>query len=84
MPVVATVSGGAEEVIDDGTTGILVERQNPHELAEAIASLVTSPERPTCMGKTGRERVEQLFDLSKQSAQFEAVLERVANSHKRS
>jgi glycosyltransferase involved in cell wall biosynthesis len=78
LPVVANRSGGAVEIVKDGETGILVERQNPKQLAEAIAVLVTSASTRISMGKAGRRRVEQRFDLSKQAAQFETILERVA------
>ncbi|MBI4525310.1 MAG: glycosyltransferase family 4 protein [Deltaproteobacteria bacterium] len=82
LPVIATRSGGAGEVVEDGKTGILVEKQNPQELAEAIRCLVKSPDRRVSMGKAGRQRVEECFDLSKQAAEFEAILESVADSHK--
>jgi len=74
LAVVATRSGGAGEIVENGKTGILVERQSPHQLAGAIESLVTSPTRRTCMGKAGRLRVEQFFDLSKQTGELERIL----------
>lgn len=79
LPVVATRSGGAVEIVKDGETGILVERQEPKQLAEAIAVLVRSANTRICMGKAGRRRVEQCFDLSKQAAQFDTILKRVAH-----
>jgi len=78
LPVVATRSGGAVEIVDNGKTGFLVDRQNPEQLAEAISVLVTSSSRRVSMGKAGRQRVEQFFDLSKQATQLEAILENVA------
>lgn len=80
VPVVATRSGGAGEVIEDGKPGILVDKQSLHQLAEAIRLLVTSPTKRICMGRAGRQRVEQFFDLSKQAVQLEAILGTVANS----
>jgi glycosyltransferase involved in cell wall biosynthesis len=80
LPVIATRSGGAGEVVEDGETGILVERQSPYQLAEAIGCLVTSPAKRSCMGRAGRQRVETFFDLSKQADQLRAILESIANS----
>jgi glycosyltransferase involved in cell wall biosynthesis len=78
LPVVATRSGGAQEIVEAGKTGMLVERQSPRELARAITSLLASLDRRAAMGKEGRRRVEEFFDLSKQAAQFERILESVA------
>ena len=79
LPVVATRSGGATEIVADGETGFLVDRQNPEQLAEAIGMLVTSGSRRISMGMAGRQRVEQCFDLSKHAAQFETLLKSVAH-----
>jgi len=80
LPVVATRSGGAAEVVEHGTTGFLVDRQEPTRLAVAISGLVTSPAKRKCMGRAGRQRVETIFDLSRQSLLLEKVLETAANT----
>lgn len=82
LPVIATRSGGATEVVADGKTGILVERRMPSELAEALRSLLTSPDRRMSMGKAGRQRVETSFDLSKQAMQLQTLLETIATSYR--
>jgi len=84
LPVVATHTGGAVEVIEDQRTGIVVERESPYQLSEAISSLVAARSKRVSMGKAGRQRVEQFFDLSKQAAELEKILETVAKSHNRS
>ena len=82
--VVTARNGGTEEVVEEGKIGILVERHSPNQLAEAIRSLVTSRSTRVSMGKAGRQRVEQFFDLTKQAAELEENLETVAKSHNRS
>lgn len=60
-PVVATRVGGLPEVVVDGETGILVEKENSAGLASAIACLLEQPETVVKMGKAGRQRAEALF-----------------------
>jgi L-malate glycosyltransferase len=43
LPIIATTSEGALEIIDDGATGKLVPIDNPKALAEAINDLLDNP-----------------------------------------
>ncbi|HYZ24901.1 MAG TPA: glycosyltransferase family 4 protein [Rhodopila sp.] len=56
LPVVATTVGGFPEMVLDGTTGILVSPQDPDALAEALAGLLSNPERARQMGMAGKQR----------------------------
>ncbi|HYH04034.1 MAG TPA: glycogen synthase [Bacillota bacterium] len=60
-PVVASRVGGIKEVVVDGETGILVEPNQPAELAEAIRKLNANPDLITKFQAAGRKRVEQHF-----------------------
>ena len=55
IPVVATRSGAAAEVIDEGTTGLLVDPGvgEVERTADAIESLWKKPERRAAMGEAG-------------------------------
>lgn len=64
-PVVATSVGAVPETVIDGETGILVEKQNPQALADAIIKLIENPEFRIKMGKAGRERYEQFYTQEK-------------------
>ncbi|HEY4475020.1 MAG TPA: glycosyltransferase family 4 protein [Candidatus Paceibacterota bacterium] len=57
VPVVATRTGSIEEVIIDGKSGILVEPNNPEQLAEAINKILSDKELAERMGRFGREYV---------------------------
>jgi glycosyltransferase involved in cell wall biosynthesis len=78
-PVIATDSGGAREVLVDKQTGILVEKANPNELAEAILLMAATPELRKRMGNEGRRRAELCFDMSKQAQRLKTILTSVGN-----
>jgi L-malate glycosyltransferase len=61
LPVVATRVGGVPEVVEDGVTGILVERSNVKQLADAIIKLIENPDLRSQMGQAGRDFVEQNY-----------------------
>ena len=61
VPVVATRSGGTPEVIVDGKTGLLVQRDDASALAEAVLSLIIDEALNKSMGEAGRKRVIELF-----------------------
>jgi len=63
VPVVATRSGGIVEVIDDGTTGLLVSPLDPAALADALEQLAGDPARRHAMGVAGRQRVLMNFTV---------------------
>ena len=64
-PVIATQIGGMPEIVDDGVTGLLVESGNPPVLAEAIAKIISNPDRAKAMGIAGRRKVLQRYHWSK-------------------
>jgi glycosyltransferase involved in cell wall biosynthesis len=60
-PVVATRCGGPEEIIVDGATGFLVDKDDVNALAGALTKILQNPSLATRMGRAGRERVAQEF-----------------------
>lgn len=64
-PVVATRVGGAPEVVEDGSTGLLVPPGAPSELARAIVSLVRQPELAARMGRSGRDLIADRFSMAR-------------------
>jgi phosphatidylinositol alpha-1,6-mannosyltransferase len=56
-PVVVGDSGGARESLVDGETGLLVNGNDPAQVAGAVADLLGDPELARKMGDAGRERV---------------------------
>ncbi len=62
-PVVASRVGGIPELVVDRETGLLVPPGDAAALAEALAALLTSPDRARQMGQRGRERAGKMFSI---------------------
>ena len=56
VPAVASNVGGVHEWVEDGINGVLVPPADPSALAQAIARLVTRPERMRHMGEAARRK----------------------------
>jgi glycosyltransferase involved in cell wall biosynthesis len=61
LPVIASTMGGLPEIVVDRETGLLVEAEAPHALAEAIGMLSADGEMRMRMGQAARKRVMELF-----------------------
>lgn len=53
-PVLALRRGGAPEAMHEGETGLLIDREDPGELAGALTALLADPARARAMGEAGR------------------------------
>ena len=62
VPVVAADFGGADEIVDSGENGIVVPRDDPVALAEAINGLLRDPARARALAERGRERAAQFSE----------------------
>ncbi|HCY77910.1 MAG TPA: glycosyltransferase family 4 protein [Ignavibacteriales bacterium] len=56
-PVVVSNVGGFPEVVEDGKTGFIVQKQNPEQLAEALILLVDNEKLRNQMGENGMNKV---------------------------
>jgi glycosyltransferase involved in cell wall biosynthesis len=63
LPVVASRVGGLPEVVEEGTSGLLVEPKRPEALARAIGSLVADPGLRRSMGVAGRAFVMRRYGM---------------------
>jgi glycosyltransferase involved in cell wall biosynthesis len=60
-PVIATTAGALPEVIAANETGLLVPPGDAAALADAIAALLSDPDRRVAMGAAGVERINERF-----------------------
>lgn len=63
LPVVSTAHSGIPEAVEDGASGLLVPPGDDEALADALARLVGDPALRERLGRRGRERVRELFDV---------------------
>ncbi len=76
--VVTTPTGGGDEIVVDGETGLLVPIDDETRLEQAIAALLADPGRAREMGRRGWERAQR-FSWSEASRRLEAVLREAAS-----
>jgi len=63
LPVIGTRTGGLEEQVVDGATGMLVPPRDADVLAKALVTLLRDEGRRTRMGSAGRIRAESRYSL---------------------
>jgi glycosyltransferase involved in cell wall biosynthesis len=64
-PIVATTAGGIPEVVQDGTTGLLVPPRDPQAMADAIVTLLENEPLRRQMGEAGLSRVSARFSAER-------------------
>ena len=65
IPVVSTFHAGIPELVEDGVSGLLTLQRNTGDLAKKIQYLIMHPEVWESMGRAGRKKVEQEFEIEK-------------------
>jgi glycosyltransferase involved in cell wall biosynthesis len=79
VPIVATMSGGIPEIVDDGRSGVLVKRGDAGELARAIERVLNMPaETALAMGQAGRHRAVDRFSWDLIAARLAQFVEEAA------
>jgi colanic acid/amylovoran biosynthesis glycosyltransferase len=75
LPIVTTRHNGIPDVVKDGETGFLVSEGDVEDMGEKIAYLALHPEEWPSFSETGRSRVEEHFDLTKQTRKLISIYE---------
>jgi glycosyltransferase involved in cell wall biosynthesis len=63
LPIVATNAGGIPELIQQDVTGILVERNSPTAIAQALEMFMNHPQRAAYMGQQAKEVANSRFTI---------------------
>jgi len=78
-PVVATNVGGIPELMKNGETGLLVERQNSLQIIENLSLLLNDEKKARIMGESGRRFVEENFAWEKIAQDFIKIVNKYLN-----
>jgi len=69
-PVIATRCGGPEEIIENGKTGLLVNKGNIEQMADAILQLTAETRNYKVMGREAAKYVREKFSVENFIKQF--------------
>ncbi|QQR49464.1 glycosyltransferase [bacterium] len=67
LPVVSTYHSGIPELVEHGVSGLLAPEKDVAMLAEHLLYLIKHPDRWAAMGRAGRAKIEQAFDMEKEN-----------------
>jgi colanic acid/amylovoran biosynthesis glycosyltransferase len=76
IPVVSTYVSGIPELIEDGQSGLLVEEKDEIGLADALQRLIQDEAVRVALGKNGRSKVVQEFNIHDNASQLTTLFTR--------
>ncbi len=76
-PVVAARTGGLAEVVIDGTTGYLVDKEDPFALADRLKRLLSQPNLADELGRSARKDAIERFGIEANVDAYDALYRRV-------
>jgi colanic acid/amylovoran biosynthesis glycosyltransferase len=80
LPVVATRSGGMDEVIADGVDGFLVDVGDVDAMVDRLGRVADDRDLAADLGRAAAERARSSFDLSRQVRVFREAYERLVEA----
>ncbi|MDP9053816.1 MAG: glycosyltransferase [Acidobacteriota bacterium] len=75
VPVIATNVGGNPEIVEDGTSGLLVPVRDANALAAAMIRMLADPELRRNLGTAGRRRIASEFSMERSLESVEHLYE---------
>ena len=73
LPVISTFHAGIPELVEDGVSGFLVPQRDYKALAKKIAYVIEHPEKWPEMGRAGRQKVEDEYNIEKLLDRLERI-----------
>jgi colanic acid/amylovoran biosynthesis glycosyltransferase len=80
LPVISTTHGGIPELVEDGVSGFLVPERDVEAIATKLSYLITHSELWENMGKAGRARVEEKYDMNKLNDELVEIYQQMLRS----
>ena len=79
LPVISSFEGGIPEIVKNGETGFLVQKNDSTALAKKIEYLIKNREIAMIMGQKGRERFLKYFTYEKMETNINSLLLHILN-----
>jgi colanic acid/amylovoran biosynthesis glycosyltransferase len=76
IPCISTVTAGIPELISSGVNGILVPPSDAASLAEALEMLIGNPEYRLKLGRAGRRKIMEQYNLQDNARRLACVFAR--------
>ncbi|BAY41410.1 glycosyltransferase (plasmid) [Nostoc sp. NIES-2111] len=77
LPVISTRHGGIPELVEDGVSGFLVPERDAEAIAIKLTYLIEHPQVWETMGKAGRARVEEKYDMHRLNDELVAIYQQL-------
>lgn len=77
LPIVSTACDGIVEDLENGKSALLVERESPKQLAEAIAKLLDNPSLAKQLAQTARKEYLKRFTFENMKRDIKKLLDRL-------
>lgn len=81
IPAIGSRLNAIPEIIEDGTTGLLVQPGHTGELVAALGQLIDSPELRERLGRAARRKIELSADPGEHRRRLVALITQVARHH---
>ena len=79
LPIITSLNRGCKEVVLNNSTGYLCNMNDPFDLADKMERMINlSAEERSRMGRSGRQLVQQKFDVAGIVREYEAMVARVS------
>jgi glycosyltransferase involved in cell wall biosynthesis len=76
LPVVAAAAGGVAEAIREGTSGLLVQREDPAALAAAMTRVSKDPDLARRLGYEAQRQAREEWSWESMVSAYEVLYER--------
>lgn len=80
LPCITTSEGGIPDIIIHGKEGLIVEKENPKDLAQAIKKLIYDPQLRKSMGENGLKKYKENYTLPIFEQNFCSTLKEIITS----
>jgi glycogen(starch) synthase len=80
-PVVGARTGGIPELVVDGVTGVVVEKDDSEAIARAVIHLLGNPDQARAMGERGKARARSMFGWRRCIDAYEALYRNLVDTH---